>query len=91
MDFQVSVQPTSPVLQSFRAQFSRTVYNDEYGRVLRRTATKVALKGFRPGKAPLTIVEKSYGQQIRADVLDDFFRTAYEKAVRLLGFSTDVL
>jgi trigger factor len=39
---------------------------------------RVRLPGFRPGKAPLPMLEQRYGQQVRGDVIESLVREAYE-------------
>lgn len=42
---------------------------------------RVALKGFRPGKTPRAMLEKSFGQEVEKRVIEHFLNHAYEKAV----------
>src|SRR5205823_7138405 len=39
------------------------------------------LKGFRPGKAPLAVITKQFGEQVRAEVLSDLVRRSFAQAV----------
>jgi trigger factor len=39
------------------------------------------LKGFRPGKAPLTVVERQFGGQIREEVVSDLVRQSLNQAL----------
>lgn len=48
--------------------------------VIRKQAT-TNMKGFRKGKAPLTMVEKVYGPQIESDALNQFVQTQLFEAV----------
>ena len=45
---------------------------------LSRTAR---LKGFRPGKAPLAVIQKQFGEQVRTEVVSDLIRSSYAEAV----------
>lgn len=58
---------------------------------LKRAAKSAKIQGFRPGKAPLKIVEMSYGAQIREDVMGEQVQRGFRDAVsehnlRVAGF-----
>ena len=48
---------------------------------LKRLSRTARLKGFRPGKAPLAVVTKQFGEQVRAEVLSDLMRSSFAQAV----------
>ena len=52
-----------------------------YGRVQRQAK----LKGFRPGKAPRAVLEKFFGDQVRADVLSHLIEHSFSDAVKQAG------
>ncbi|MCX6834403.1 MAG: trigger factor [candidate division Zixibacteria bacterium] len=41
----------------------------------------ITLKGFRKGKAPLEMVRSQYGDQVKADVVDELFRKSLSSAI----------
>ena len=47
----------------------------------RRYASTVRLPGFRPGKAPATVVRKKFGEAIRQEALESLVRDAYQEFV----------
>jgi len=53
----------------------------ELDRALADVAKKASIPGFRPGKAPKAIVEKHYGGEVRADVLQRLVSEAYLRAM----------
>jgi trigger factor len=58
---------------------------------LKRAARNAKIQGFRPGKAPMKIVEMNYGPQIREEVLGEqvqqgFYRAASEQKLRVAGY-----
>jgi trigger factor len=71
---------------------------DEYSKQLNDYAKKLTVKGFRPGKAPVSLIEKKYGDAIREEVtfklmeenLKDSYKDMDEKD-RPLPYSTPVL
>jgi trigger factor len=48
---------------------------------LKRLSRTARLKGFRPGKAPLNVITKQFGDQVRAEVVSDLMRTSFAQAV----------
>lgn len=55
--------------------------NDETAKRLKDTARRVRIDGFRPGKAPLKMVESMYGAGIQNEVLNDLAQQAFQQAV----------
>jgi len=47
----------------------------------RRYASTVRLPGFRPGKAPATVVRRKFGEAIRQEALESLVRDAYQEFV----------
>jgi trigger factor len=54
---------------------------DAEDKAARRYASTVRLPGFRPGKAPATVVRKKFGDAIRQEALETLVREAYEEFV----------
>src|SRR5580658_5552944 len=48
---------------------------------LKRLSRTARLKGFRPGKAPLAVITKQFGEQVRAEVVSDLMRSSFAQAV----------
>ena len=48
---------------------------------LAQVAKSVKLPGFRPGKAPLSMIKQKYQASVMGDVLDDMVRTGSEKVI----------
>jgi len=48
---------------------------------LREMSRTLRMPGFRPGKVPLKMIERSYGAQVRAEVLGDAISSAFSAAV----------
>ncbi|MDO5059149.1 MAG: trigger factor [Neisseria sp.] len=64
--------------------------NAEFDKRLKQTARRVRIDGFRPGKAPLAMVESMYGANIQNDVLNElaqkaFFETAVKEGWKIAG------
>src|SRR5215469_17793458 len=48
---------------------------------LKRICRTARLKGFRPGKAPIAVVRKQFGEQVHAEVVSDLMRSSFAEAV----------
>ncbi|MEO8910428.1 MAG: trigger factor [Gemmatimonadaceae bacterium] len=57
------------------------VVKEAEDKAARRYASTVRLPGFRPGKAPATVVRKKFGEQIRQEALETLVREAYQEFV----------
>ena len=49
---------------------------------LRHHGRHVRLKGFRPGKVPLSILEKQFGEQARNETIEHYLTRAFQQAVQ---------
>lgn len=56
-------------------------FNDQ----LRKIARRAKIPGFRPGKAPMKVVEKQYGAQARGEVITELLQSTYPEAVSKAG------
>jgi trigger factor len=56
-------------------------FKDERSRVLKEMIKEVAIPGFRKGKVPADIVEKRFGDEIRAEAIRNILPLAYEHAI----------
>lgn len=48
---------------------------------LKRISRTARLKGFRPGKAPFTVIRRQFGEQVHAEVVSDLLRSSYADAL----------
>ena len=48
---------------------------------LTRVGRTAKIKGFRPGKIPVKIVQQRYGDQVRQEVISDVIRSSYTRAL----------
>lgn len=55
------------------------------GERLRNIASRAKIAGFRPGKAPLAVVERQYGDAARLEVIQDLVRGSYPEAIDKAG------
>ena len=76
---------TLETLSALERRLSLSVSIAEVGqqveRRLREMARTVRMPGFRPGKVPMKMIERSYGAQIQGEVLSDAVSKAFSDAV----------
>ena len=49
---------------------------------LQDLSKKVKLKGFRPGRVPMTVVRQRYGKQVRLEVANETMQSSLQQAIR---------
>lgn len=74
-----SISPTRSVVS---VSVSAEEFAATKATVAKEYAGSVSLPGFRPGKAPVALVERNFKSRIFADAFDRALRDAFEKAVK---------
>ncbi|MBE7048307.1 MAG: trigger factor [Ruminococcaceae bacterium] len=70
----------------FTMTISAEIFREALDRSFRKNVKNIAMPGFRKGKAPRKLIEKTYGEAIFYDDAIDFvFPTEYEKAIAELA------
>ncbi len=78
---EVSVSDTGGLTRRLEVAVPQQEVAKEVQQRLKQLSRTARLKGFRPGKAPLTVITKQFGDQVRAEVLSDLMRTSFARAV----------
>lgn len=79
---QVSVEKTANKLErKLRISVPADRVEKEFRSRLRSFAKNAKLKGFRPGKVPMNVLERQYGPQVREEVLNELVRATYNEAL----------
>ena len=78
---QVSVETTSPIERRMTIGVPAEKVDQEVAKRLQKASKTVKINGFRPGKVPLKVVQKQYGQSIRQEVVGEVMRDAYVEAL----------
>ncbi len=60
----------------------REEYQAEFEKKLKEIRSKVALKGFRKGKTPLSLLKKMYGRSVLVEVVNDMLTKGLEKYMK---------
>ncbi|HSS63161.1 MAG TPA: trigger factor family protein, partial [Gammaproteobacteria bacterium] len=78
---QVTVEDTSGLERRMRVRIPEERVKGEVVRRLNSLAARVRVPGFRPGKAPLKVLEKRYGEQVRSEVVGEMVQSSFYEAV----------
>ncbi len=75
------VESISSTKKRLKIEIPAEVIESEIQMSLKDMQMKSQLPGFRPGKAPMSLIEKKYGRNIEADVLEKLVPKHYQMAV----------
>jgi trigger factor len=78
---QVSLTATGGLERRLEVAVPETRVTTEVETRLKQLTRTARLKGFRPGKAPYSVIQKQYGDQVRGEVIGDLIRSTYAEAV----------
>ncbi len=78
---QVSVEATSGLQRRMIVEVPAERISGEVQNRLQRLARTAKVKGFRPGKVPMKVVEQQYGKQVRDEVVGEVIQTTYMEAI----------
>ncbi len=79
---QVSLSARGALERRLEIAVSAAEVTQEFEQRLKKVARSARLKGFRPGKAPLPVVRKQFGDQVHAEVIDHLIRSSLAEALR---------
>ncbi len=78
---QVSVEKTGELERRMTVQVPSEDIDSKVAGRLNQLRREVRLKGFRPGKVPMNVVQQRYGKQVRDEVLSEVMQTSLEQAI----------
>lgn len=78
---QVSVESTGTLERRMTVQVPEERVATEVQNRLARLARTTRVKGFRPGKVPMKVIEQQYGAQVRQEVIGDVMQSTWYEAV----------
>lgn len=83
----LEVTELGPVKRALKIEVPSDEVNKHFAQAYAELNKHVRIPGFRPGKAPLAMLEKRYAKEVEEDVVRRLVPTFYEKAVREAGVS----
>src|SRR5271170_6579486 len=78
---QVSVESIGKLERRMQVQVPAERVTKEIAARLKHLSRTARLKGFRPGKAPLTVIRRQFGQQVHREVIGELMQSSFEEAV----------
>jgi trigger factor len=78
---QVSVEATSALERRLTIQVPVEKVDTAIDERLKKTALQVKVDGFRPGKVPMNVVKRRFGDSVRQEVLSELMRQHFIEAV----------
>lgn len=81
----VQVEDISTVKKALTIEIPKDIVSKAFSSAYANLNYKVKVPGFRPGKVPVSLLEKRYGAAVNDDILRDLIPQHYEKAVDETG------
>jgi trigger factor len=78
---QVSLSATGGLERRLEVAVPATEVASEVEQRLKQISRTARLKGFRPGKAPYSVVRKQFGDQVHTEVVSDLMRSSFAQAL----------
>src|SRR5471032_1801378 len=78
---QVSVESTGKLERRMQVQVPAVRISKEIAARLKNISRTARLNGFRPGKAPITVIKQQFGPQVHREVIGELLQSSYEEAV----------
>ncbi|MCK5871791.1 MAG: trigger factor [Methylococcales bacterium] len=79
---QVSVEQTSELSRKMTVQISEEALQEKVDARLKSLKSEVKIDGFRPGKIPLSLIKKRYGEKVRGEVAGELVQSSYYEALQ---------
>lgn len=78
----VSVENTSSLGRRIKVKVPDAVVKAQIREKIAKLSRDVKLKGFRPGKVPLKVVEEKFGPSVRIEVIQNLVQSSLDEAVK---------
>ena len=78
---QVSVEKTSELNRKMTVSIPEAVLQEKMETRFKKLAREVKVDGFRPGKVPVSIVKKMFGDRVKGEVTGDLIQSSYFDAL----------
>jgi trigger factor len=78
---QVSVENTGKLERRMQVQVPAERVSKEIASRLKQLSRTARLNGFRPGKAPMTVIRQQFGPQVHREVIGELMQSSFSEAV----------
>ncbi len=79
---QVSVENTGGLERRVTVQIPASEIQQKVDSRLQELSKQVKIKGFRPGRVPMSVVRQRYGKQVRAEIANEAMQASLQQAIR---------
>ncbi len=79
---QRSVEELSPTKKRFKIEVPADLIEERITEALQRLRATTKIPGFRPGRAPLSLIEKRYGRDVERDVIEKLIPECLTQAIQ---------
>lgn len=76
------IEEISATKKRLKIEIPANIVEEEIQKALKKIQKTAKIPGFRPGKAPLSIIEKKFGKEVQANVLEMLVSESYQRAVK---------
>jgi len=83
----VSVENTSSLGRRIKVSVPDAVVKAQIRDKMAKLSREVKLKGFRPGKVPLQVVQQKFGPSVRMEVIQNIVQSTLEETVKENDFA----
>jgi trigger factor len=80
-DARVTLEDLTPVRKRLQIEVPAAAVQAELERAFQRVGQHARLRGFRPGKAPRTVIERTFGAEVRREVLGRLVEQSFHDAI----------
>ena len=78
---QVSIENTGALERKLTVRVPADAYESQVRSRIAEAGRTVRLKGFRPGKVPVKVIEQRFGAQIRGEAMSELVRSSFQQAI----------
>ena len=80
-DLKIAVEELSPFLRKLSIELPPSAVDEALAQVYRDLSLTAKVKGFRPGKVPRHVLERTYKADVEREVISQLIQTSYRQAV----------
>src|SRR5713101_6402477 len=77
----VTLEDLTPVRKRLQVEISATDVQAELERAFATVGRQARLRGFRPGRVPRPVLERTFGEQVRREVLGRLVEESFRRAI----------
>ncbi len=81
----IDIDTVSPIQQRVRVELPADAVNREFIRVYESLGQRAKIRGFRPGKAPRSVLQRLYGDEVKGQVLARLVEDSLSEVIRERG------